>query len=132
MPKFNFQGIFLITTMLHRVRVLRQRTNREPIHILRVTISTTAPIMFSHKALSTSTWAVCVSTLFNYQRLPTISASARRQCARSPIVMVTMTIITTVLMTVAQNKVRRRPTRPIRRKGNTVIAATMNSLAMAL
>ena len=44
----------------------------------------------------------------------------------------TMTITTTVLMTVAQNKVRRRLTRPIRRRGNTVIAATVNSLDMEL
>ena len=44
----------------------------------------------------------------------------------------TMTITTTVLMTVAQNKVRRRPILPIRRRGNTVIAATVNSSVMEL
>ena len=46
--------------------------------------------------------------------------------------MVTTTIIMIVLMTVAQNRVPRLPTPPIRRKENTVIAATVNSLVMEL
>ena len=44
--------------------------------------------------------------------------------------MVTMTIIMTVLTTVAQNRVRPHPTPPIRKRENTVIAATVNSSVM--